>query len=105
MDFVGAGAKRRHSVMMMLDSTSSPVDLSIGVDSPPGSTSHPPTNMNTGSGATSTTTPSGRRRTRSARGSHNHSHVQTVHVNGNQQGVEAMDVEEDGRERKRVARR
>jgi len=26
-------------------------------------------------------------------------------VNGNQQGVEAMDVEEDGRERKRVARR
>jgi hypothetical protein len=31
--------------------------------------------------------------------------VQGVHVNVNQQGVEAMDVEEDGRERKRVARR
>jgi len=45
MDFVGAGAKRRHSVMMMLDSTSSPVDLSIGMESPPGSTSHPPTNI------------------------------------------------------------
>jgi hypothetical protein len=105
MDFVGAGAKRRHSVMMMLDSTSSPVDLSIGMESSPGSTSHPPTNMNTGSGATSTITPSGRRRTRSARGSHNHGHVQTVHANGNQQSVEAMDVEEDGRERKRVARR
>ena len=86
---------------MMLDSTSSPVDLSISTDSPPSGASHPPTNLNTGSGATSATS-GGRRRTRSARGSHNHSHV---HVNGNQQGAEAMDVEEDGRERKRVARR
>ena len=105
MDFVGAGAKRRHAVMMMLDSASSPLDVSISTDSSPGSASHSSTNANTGLGGVSATA-SGRRRTRSSRGTHgHHGHVQGIHVNGNQQGLEAMDVEEDGRERKRVARR
>jgi len=104
MDFVGAGAKRRHTVMMMFDSASSPLDVSVSTDTSPGSASHSSTNANTGSGGTSAT-PSARRRRRTSRGSHSHGHVQGVHVNGNQQGAEAMDVEEDGRERKRVTRR
>jgi hypothetical protein len=98
MDFVGAGAKRRHSVMMMLDSTSSPVDVSISSNSSPGNGALLTPNMNTGSGATSAI-PSGRRRTRSSRGGHSYG------VNANQQSVEPMDIEEDGRERKRVTRR
>ena len=77
-------------MMVMLDSASaspapSALNVSIDTDSSPGSASH----GNVGPSAT----PSGRRRTRSAR-AQNH-----------QSGTDAMDVEDDGRERKRVARR
>lgn len=83
---LGAGAKRRHAVMMMLDSAAPPVDLSsISADTSSGNAG---TSMAIGSGSISYT--GGRRRTRSTRA---------------QQSSEAMDVEEDGRERKRVARR
>lgn len=85
---LGAGAKRRHAVMMMLDSAPSPLDISA--DSSPGNAG---TSMAIGSGSISHA--GGRRRTRSTR----------VHGHGQQQPAEAMDVEEDGRERKRVARR
>ncbi|KAJ3848750.1 hypothetical protein EV368DRAFT_68000 [Lentinula lateritia] len=94
---VTAGAKRRHAVMMMLDSSS--------------------TSSSPGSVGSSTSTPSGtpplihshlgvgsRRRTRSTR-STNHSLGLNVNLG---LASEAMDVEEDGpggRERKRVARR
>ena len=104
MDFVGAGAKRRHAVMMMLDSASPPLDVSISTDTSPGGASHSSTNSTAAFGGTGAT-PSGRRRTRSSRGSHTHGHGQGVHANGTQQTAEAMDIEEDGRERKRVARR
>lgn len=89
-------------MMMMLDSangTPSTVDVSIDSDSSPGNASH--TNV-VGSSAT----PCTRRRTRSVRGqNHAHSHGHGGNGNGHQSGAEAMDVEEDGRERKRVARR
>lgn len=78
--------------MMMLDSASSPVDLSISAESSPG-------NAGTSAGSGSSAITGGRRRTRSMR-THGHGHA-----GGNQQSAEAMDVEEDGRERKRVTRR
>lgn len=87
---LGAGAKRRHAVMMMLDSAAPPVDLSsISADTSSGNVG---TSMTIGSGSISHA--GGRRRTRSTR----------AYTHG-QQPSEAMDVEEDGRERKRVARR
>ncbi|KAF8466778.1 hypothetical protein DFH94DRAFT_780087 [Russula ochroleuca] len=78
---VSAGAKRRHAMMVLAD------------DSAHG---HGPAGV--GAGATGTA-PSGaagssRRRTRSTRGAHQNQHAQ-----------DAMEIEEDGRERKRVARR
>ncbi|KAJ8085628.1 hypothetical protein PM082_004446 [Marasmius tenuissimus] len=81
---VSAGSKRRHAVMMMLDSPSS---VSSG--------SSAPSPVATPSAITT------RRRTRSSRGN-NLSHVQNQNLNLT---PEDMDVEEDGRERKRVARR
>lgn len=80
-------------MMMMLDSASAsvaPLDVSIDNDSSPGSVSH--------GGVGPSATPSGRRRTRSTR-TQNHSNVH------HQPGTDAMDIEDDGRERKRVARR
>ncbi|KAF7982667.1 hypothetical protein HWV62_27129 [Athelia sp. TMB] len=82
----GVGAKRRHAVMMMLDSAQSPVDVSINSDSSP---TNPGSSMSIGSGSISHA--GSRRRTRSTR----------THGHG-QQPSEAMDVEEDGRERKRT---
>ncbi|KAK0200580.1 hypothetical protein DFS33DRAFT_168818 [Desarmillaria ectypa] len=87
---VVAGAKRRHAVMMMLDSSSAPVSTSSTTAS---------SNCNHGSGSGGN-----RRRTRSTR--NNASHLQNQNVNSIQLSSEAMDIEDDnGRERKRVARR
>ncbi|KAK0451175.1 uncharacterized protein EV420DRAFT_725234 [Desarmillaria tabescens] len=87
---VVAGAKRRHAVMMMLDSSSAPVSTSSTTAS---------SNCSHGSGSGGN-----RRRTRSTR--NNASHLQNQNVNSIQLSSEAMDIEDDnGRERKRVARR
>ncbi|ESK85677.1 hypothetical protein Moror_9921 [Moniliophthora roreri MCA 2997] len=83
---VAAGTKRRHAVMMMLDSPSS---VSGG-----SSASSPASGPASAAGF--------RRRTRSSRSNGNHIQNQNLSL-GHQ--PEAMDVEEDGRERKRVARR
>jgi len=87
-------------VMMMLDSSSAPIsigDPSSVVSSPGGS-------MNTGTYMGSTGQNPGRRRTRSSR---NLGQIQPQNQNINviQVSPEPMDVEEDGRERKRVTRR
>ncbi|KIJ64247.1 hypothetical protein HYDPIDRAFT_28682 [Hydnomerulius pinastri MD-312] len=81
-----AGAKRRHAVMMMLDST--PSAAAVDVSSSPGSSAASP--VSSGSG-------NPRRRTRSQRSA--------GHVQAQAQSGDSMDIEEDGRERKRVARR
>lgn len=104
---VGAGTKRRHAVMMMLDSVPSPLDSSNDTDFSLGSASHPSMHSTlacTGPGTASTTS-SGRRRTRSTRSNHSHGHTQGQSGGGRQIISEAMDIEEEGRERKRVARR
>lgn len=97
---IGAGAKRRHAMMMMLDSASPvPIDsTSMAHSSPmmPGSIPNGASGHGTGSANT-------RRRTRSTRMlPHQH---QNQNISVIQNMSEAMDVEEEGRERKRVARR
>jgi len=98
---IGAGAKRRHAVMMMLDSSSAPISIGdpSSVVSSPG-----PGSMNAGTYMGSTGTNIGKRRTRSSR---NLGQIQSQNQNINviQVSPEPMDIEEDGRERKRVARR
>lgn len=101
IDIVGAGAKRRHAVMMMLDSAPSPLDFANDADFSVGSAPHSSAHSSCTTGAIST----GRRRTRSTRSNHNHSHTQGHGGNGSYSVSEAMDVEEEGRERKRLARR
>lgn len=81
---VSAGVKRRHAMMMMLDSTPSAAD---GAGLP--SINAPLLGSTAGSS---------RRRTKSTRGT-------SAQAQNQNQGVEAMEIEEDGRERKRVARR
>ncbi|KAH9169168.1 hypothetical protein EDB89DRAFT_1986934 [Lactarius sanguifluus] len=76
---VSAGAKRRHAMMVLTDDAAS---------APPGAAV-----VGTGIGVRADAG-SSRRRTRSTRGAHQNQHPQ-----------DAMDTEEDGRERKRVARR
>ncbi|KAG2139829.1 uncharacterized protein EDB93DRAFT_1162658 [Suillus bovinus] len=84
-----AGAKRRHAVMMMLDSTTT-----SGATESSSQGSSVSSTITSGSGNT-------RRRTRSSRTSVlSTSHTQTQNNLG-----DAMDVEDEGRERKRVARR
>jgi hypothetical protein len=73
---VSAGAKRRHAMMVLAD------------DSAPAAVGPAATATSGGSAGSS------RRRTRSTRGAHQNQHAQ-----------DAMEIEEDGRERKRVARR
>ncbi|KAI9454320.1 hypothetical protein HD554DRAFT_2112104 [Boletus coccyginus] len=80
-----AGAKRRHAVMMMLDATPS----TAAVDVLPPSGSSTPSTVNPISG-------NARRRTRSQRSA---GHVQLPQLG------DSMDVEEDGPQRKRIARR
>ena len=84
--------------MMMLDSSSPPISISSG----PSSVVSSPCGLTTtgGVGAVSVV---GRRRTRSTRNLNNQLQNQNIFVN--QVASEAMDVEEEGRERKRVARR
>lgn len=98
---IGAGAKRRHAVMMMLDSSSAPISITDtnSVASSPGSGS-----MNAGTYMGSTGSNFGKRRTRSSR---NFGQIQSQNQNINviQVSPEPMDVEEEVRERKRVARR
>ncbi|KAL0952938.1 hypothetical protein HGRIS_007151 [Hohenbuehelia grisea] len=98
---IAAGAKRRHAMMMMLDSSSSPVPITptspntfspfspVANSSPLAAGAHPH-----GSAA------SARRRTRSSRMTPQQNQNVALLPNS-----EAMDVEEEGRERKRVARR
>ncbi|KAG8215500.1 hypothetical protein J3R82DRAFT_9145 [Butyriboletus roseoflavus] len=81
-----AGAKRRHAVMMMLDAT--PSTAAVDVLSP--SSSSTPSTVTSTSG-------NSRRRTRSQRSA---GHVQLPVQSG-----DSMDVEEDGPQRKRIARR
>lgn len=76
---VSAGAKRRHAMMVLTDDPASAPPGAAGVGA----------GVGVGPGAGSS-----RRRTRSTRGAHQNQHTQ-----------DAMDTEEDGRERKRVARR
>ncbi|KAG6889442.1 hypothetical protein C0992_005162 [Termitomyces sp. T32_za158] len=109
---IAAGAKRRHAMMMMLDAAAPSID---------GSTVHMHMHSPQTQGAISPVggaAGSSRRRTRTRQHQHQHQQNQnqnvgpngvTGNVNGNgsasQAGQDAMDVEEDGRERKRVARR
>lgn len=97
----GTSVKRRHAVMMMLDSSSAPISIGdpSSVVSSPGAGS-----MNTGTYMGSAGPNLGRRRTRSSR---NLGQIQSQNQNISviQVSPEPMDVEEDGRERKRVARR
>jgi len=86
-------------MMMMLDSGPSSISIAPGG----GSSSV----VSSGTVTTSTMgAPSGvvRRRTRSARNPGQHQ-VQNQNINVIQIASEAMDVEEEGRERKRIARR
>ncbi|KAF8809886.1 hypothetical protein BYT27DRAFT_7093182 [Phlegmacium glaucopus] len=99
---IGTGVKRRHAVMMMLDSSSAPIsfgDPSSVVSSPGGAGS-----MNAGAYMGSTGPNLGKRRTRSSRNL-NQIQSQNQNINVIQVSPEPMDVEEDGRERKRAARR
>jgi hypothetical protein len=85
-DDFSAGAKRRHAVMMMLDSA--PSAAAVDVSSSPGSSTDSP--VSSGSGNT-------RRRTRSQRFA--------GHPQAQAQSGDSMDIEEDGPQRKRIARR
>lgn len=105
---IGAGAKRRHAMMMILDSGSTPVSIG-GSSMPPPSPSGPGNINGVYSGSPNHTAGLGmnRRRTRSTRSLTHQAHQQPQNQNINmiQVASEAMDIEEDGRERKRVARR
>ncbi|KAF9477416.1 hypothetical protein BDN70DRAFT_861837 [Pholiota conissans] len=96
---IGAGAKRRHAVMMMLDHNSP--TISIGGPSSAGSS---PGGLGGTSGGGNTGSGLSKRRTRSSRNLHqlqpHNSNISVV-----QKAAEDMDIDEDGRERKRVARR
>jgi len=98
---IGTGAKRRHAVMMMLDSSSAPISITdpTSVASSPGAGS-----MNAGTYMGSTGSNFGKRRTRSSR---NFGQIQSQNQNINviQVSPEPMDIEEELRERKRVTRR
>ncbi|GLB45729.1 hypothetical protein LshimejAT787_2600620 [Lyophyllum shimeji] len=97
---IAAGAKRRHAMMMMLDSSASPVTID-SASSPHASATGggiSPVSANYVSGSVSS-----RRRTRSSRTASQQAQNQNISLT--QTAADAMDVEEDGRERKRVARR
>ncbi|KAF5329676.1 hypothetical protein D9619_009200 [Psilocybe cf. subviscida] len=101
---IGAGAKRRHAVMMMLDSNNPAISISPGgpsstVSSPGGVTGV----ANPGSTPSSNL---GKRRTRHPPRNLTQLQPHNANISVRQMGAEEMDVEEDGgRERKRVARR
>ncbi|KAF8716580.1 hypothetical protein AX14_009172 [Amanita brunnescens Koide BX004] len=96
---VSAGVKRRHAMMMMLDAAAPPVSMGGGTSGPP-SSGHHMSNLSAVGNGLPLVPALGRRRARSSR------------VTSQQQqalnllSAEAMDVEEEnGRDRKRVARR
>ncbi|CAA7264019.1 unnamed protein product [Cyclocybe aegerita] len=89
---IGAGAKRRHAMMMMIESAAP-----VNIGGPSSTVSSPGGTLGASCGIAGSSL--GRRRTRSSR---NIAQLQNQNIN---LGSEAMDVEEDGRERKRVARR
>lgn len=90
------GSKRRHAMMMMLDTAASPSTTgSMSATQPPSTANTPP--------PPATLTNLSRRRTKSTRG--HQQQLQNQNINVIQPSAEAMDIEEDGRERKRVARR
>ncbi|KAM6493045.1 hypothetical protein JOM56_011179 [Amanita muscaria] len=96
---ISAGAKRRHAMMMMLDAASTPVSID-GSSGPPSPAIHHVSNHLASSNGMQLAPGLGRRRTRSSRISSQHQ-MQNQAIN-----LDAMDVEEEnGRERKRVARR
>lgn len=102
---IAAGAKRRHAMMMMMDSISPTVPIS-GSSAP-----HPPVAAGTNgggygaSGGHGTSNSGSRRRTRSSRNLV-HQMPQNQNIGLVQSASEAMEVEEEGgRERKRVSRR
>ncbi|RDB18305.1 hypothetical protein Hypma_000494 [Hypsizygus marmoreus] len=99
---IAAGAKRRHAVMMMLDSSTPPVAIGSSSTTYPSSTG---AGNNTNSVTHGSGSVTSRRRTRSTRNlALQQSQNQNIVLS--QAASEAMDVEEDGgRERKRVARR
>ncbi|TFK95945.1 hypothetical protein BDV98DRAFT_576917 [Pterulicium gracile] len=103
---INAGAKRRHAVMMMLDPPGQAVGMTqgntAGLDVTGAAVGHghgQPHGHGHGHGS--------RRRTRSSRGglNANQNVVNVGHGHGAAASQDAMDVEEEGRERKRVARR
>ncbi|KAG5715608.1 hypothetical protein E4T56_gene8750 [Termitomyces sp. T112] len=106
---LAAGAKRRHAVMMMLDAAPSSASVSIdGSPLLPHAHAHSsPTGCSAGAAAVGGGGAAGssRRRTRRQQNQHQHQN-QNVGPNVTSTALQdAMDVEEEGRERKRVARR
>ncbi|PPQ75941.1 hypothetical protein CVT24_002492 [Panaeolus cyanescens] len=102
---VGAGVKRRHAMMMMLDSSSPTINIGGGPSSAVSTPGAPATHFHH-SGSPNLS----RRRTRSARNlnlnlNQHASQLQNQNLNVIQVPNEAMDVEEEGRERKRANRR
>ena len=87
-------------MMVMLDSGSPPISLAHG--SGPSSIASSPGGLSIPGGVLPTSSSLGRRRTRSNRNLNQH---QNQNINLLQMAPEAMDVEEEGRDRKRVARR
>jgi len=88
------GTKRRHAMMMVLDATSTPPTA--------GSTPTQSSPMVNTPASQAGHSHSSRRRTKSNKGQQQ---LQNQNINVMQQSPEAMDTEDDGRERKRVARR
>ena len=91
---ISAGSKRRHAMMMMLDANSAPLPISGDVPGTPVIPSGQAVPMFGGSNAHSLN----KRRSRNMRNLN-------PGQNQNLTPADAMDVEEEGRERKRVARR
>jgi len=91
---INAGSKRRHAMMMMLDANSAPLPISGDVPGSPVIPSGQTSPMFSGSNAHSLN----KRRSRNMRSLN-------PGQNQNMTPTDAMDVEEEGRERKRVARR
>ncbi|KAF9447633.1 hypothetical protein P691DRAFT_671087 [Macrolepiota fuliginosa MF-IS2] len=90
------GTKRRHAMMMMLDAASTPTSTaSVSTTQSPSMGNSPASQPNLSSSI--------RRRTKSTRGQQQQ--LQNQNLNVIQQSSEAMEIEDDGRERKRIARR
>lgn len=97
---IAAGAKRRHTMMMMLDPPSPPVTINGGPSAAVSAGFGLGNNLVGLGGNQGSASLAGRRRTRSSRNTTLQQQTPMAHAPS-----EAMDIEEDGgRERKRVAR-